>query len=121
MNQKEEFKKWLQLDSGDGKYVMEKLLDFYAITEDFFKREGINFKLSYEVSLIKFSWFFFIHSNSKTYKNPANHQNNTENDMLIEELYNEILDICSSAAFPFLYLQNNDTKFEFFEMIKELI
>ena len=30
MNQKEEFKKWLQLDSGDGKYVMEKLLDFYV-------------------------------------------------------------------------------------------
>ena len=121
MDQKEDFKKWLKLDSGDGKCVMDKLLYFYGFIEDYFKSEQIEFKIGYETALIKFCWFCYVHSNNKTYKNPANHQNNTEHDELIEQLYVEFYDMCKSAAFPFLYHSKNDMHFEFNQMIKELI
>ena len=57
MNQKEDFKKWLKLDSGDGKCVMDKLLYFYCFIEDYFKSEQIEIKIPFEIALIKFCWF----------------------------------------------------------------
>ncbi len=121
MTSKQDFKNWLKLDSGDGDCVMEKLLHFYGFVEDYFKSEQIEIKIPYDIALIKFCWFFFINSNNKTYKNPANHMNNTEHDEIIENVYIELYDMCKSAAFPFLYHSNKDMHFEFNQMIKELI
>ena len=73
---------------------------------------GLVFQVSSEIALIKFAWYMFIHSTNKTFKNKVKHINNIGNDDIIEEIYMIIEDKCNSAAYPFLYLKNNETKFE---------
>ena len=118
---KENFKNWLKEDCEPGKCVMNHVLHLYAFIEDFLLKNDINFKLSYEVSLIKFSWFMYVHSNRIKYSNNANHFNNTENDELIQELYFLFKQLCQASAYPFLVHDNPNTGFEFTELIKELI
>lgn len=121
MEHKKEFKKWLQEDAGDGKPIMEKIVFFLETIQGHLLSNRLVFQVSFEIALIKFSWYMFIHSTNKTFKNKVKHVNNTENDDIIEDIYVEIQDKCDSAAYPFLYLKNNETKFEFFELIKEFI
>jgi hypothetical protein len=121
MEHKKEFKLWLQEDTGDGKPVMEKVVFFLETIQNNLLSTGIVFQVSFEIALIKFAWFIFIHSTNKTFENKVKHINNTENDNIIEKLYTDIQDKCDSAAYPFLYLKNINTQFEFFELIKEFI
>lgn len=121
MEHKKQFKQWLQQDAGDGNPVMEKVVFFLEIIQEYLAGQGLEFKLSFEIALIKFSWFMFIHSTNKTFRNKAKHINNTENDEVIQELYTIIQEYCSSSAYPFLYLKNNETNYEFLELIKEFI
>ena len=100
---------------------MNLVLDLYSFVEDFFKQNDIVFKLPYEVCLIKFSWYMYVHSNQIKFSNSANHFNNTEHDDLIQDLYFEFKKLCEESAYPFLVHQNSNTGFEFFELMKELI
>ncbi len=121
MNQKQILKNWLKEDCENGKCVMSHVIDLYSFVEDFFLKNDIKFQLSFEISLIKFAWFMFVHSNRIEFSNTANHFNNTEHDDLIQELYFIFKQRCEESAYPFLVHQNPNTGFEFRELMKELI